>query len=142
MCCIMRQCFGVGTSYGSWLGLTTPAKGRDVTADPQDLQRRTASQSVSQWARKNIIDSHKEKRKTYALRSKRQSTRLKRMSVIAAQELLAMMVTTEMTLVVVPPHLPHKEEVMSDLSLPSRPISSHTALSMKTTTYRHHQEFQ
>jgi hypothetical protein len=20
--CIMRQCFGVGTSYGSWLGLT------------------------------------------------------------------------------------------------------------------------
>jgi hypothetical protein len=21
--CIMRQCFGVGTSYGSWLGLTT-----------------------------------------------------------------------------------------------------------------------
>jgi hypothetical protein len=28
---------------------------------------------------------------------------------IAAQELLVMMVTTEMTLVVVPPHLPHKE---------------------------------
>jgi hypothetical protein len=21
----MRQCFGVGTSYGSWLGLTIPA---------------------------------------------------------------------------------------------------------------------
>jgi hypothetical protein len=36
---------------------------------------------------------------------------------IAAQELLVMMVMTEMTLVV-PPHLPHKEEVMSDLSLP------------------------
>jgi hypothetical protein len=30
-----------------------------------------------------------------------------------------MMVTTEMQLLVVPPHLPHKEEVMSDLSLPS-----------------------
>jgi hypothetical protein len=27
MCCIMRQCFGVGTSYGSWLGLTIPARG-------------------------------------------------------------------------------------------------------------------
>jgi hypothetical protein len=39
---------------------------------------------------------------------------------IAAQELLVMMVTMDMTLVVVPPHLPHKEEVMSDLSLPSR----------------------
>jgi hypothetical protein len=35
---------------------------------------------------------------------------------IAAQELLVMMVTMEMTLVVVPPHLSHKEEVMSDLS--------------------------
>jgi hypothetical protein len=30
--CIMRQCFGVGTSYGSWLGLTTIAYGWDVTA--------------------------------------------------------------------------------------------------------------
>jgi hypothetical protein len=25
--CIMRQCFGVGTSYGSWLGLTIPVRG-------------------------------------------------------------------------------------------------------------------
>jgi hypothetical protein len=25
--CIMRQCFGVGTSYGCWLGLTTLAWG-------------------------------------------------------------------------------------------------------------------
>jgi hypothetical protein len=25
--CIMRQCFGVGTSYGSWLGLTTLLRG-------------------------------------------------------------------------------------------------------------------
>jgi hypothetical protein len=38
---------------------------------------------------------------------------------IAAEELLVMMVMTDMTLVVVPPHLPHKEEVMSDISLPS-----------------------
>jgi hypothetical protein len=29
--CIMRQCFGIGTSYGSWLGLTIPAYGWDVT---------------------------------------------------------------------------------------------------------------
>jgi hypothetical protein len=28
---IMRQCFGVGTSYGSGLGLTIPALGWDVT---------------------------------------------------------------------------------------------------------------
>jgi hypothetical protein len=28
---IMRQCFGVDTSYGSWLGLTTIASGWDVT---------------------------------------------------------------------------------------------------------------
>jgi hypothetical protein len=27
----MCQCFGVGTSYGSWLGLTIPAYGWDVT---------------------------------------------------------------------------------------------------------------
>jgi hypothetical protein len=33
------------------------------TADPRDLQCRTGSQSVLQWARKNIGDSHKEKRK-------------------------------------------------------------------------------
>jgi hypothetical protein len=48
----------------------------------------------------------------------------------AAPELLVMMVITEMTLAVVPPHLPHKEEVISDLSLPSRLTSSHTALKM------------
>jgi hypothetical protein len=52
---------------------------------------------------------------------------------IAAQELLVIMVTMEMTLVVVPAHMPHKEEVMSDLSFSSRPTSSHTAPSMKTT---------
>jgi hypothetical protein len=32
MCYIMRQCFGVGTSDGSWLGLTIHALGWDVTA--------------------------------------------------------------------------------------------------------------
>jgi hypothetical protein len=63
-------------------------------------------------------------------------------SMIAAQELLVMMVTTEMTLVVVPPHLPDKVEVMSNLSLPSRPTSSHTASRMTTTISRHCQEFQ
>jgi hypothetical protein len=51
------------------------------------------------------------------------------------------MVTMEMTLVVVPPHLLHKEEVMSDLSLPSRLTSSHTAPRMKTTVSQHWQEF-
>jgi hypothetical protein len=50
-------------------------------ADPRDLQHCTGSQFVSQWARKNISDSYKEKRKTYAMRPKSQSTRLKRMSV-------------------------------------------------------------
>jgi hypothetical protein len=61
---------------------------------------------------------------------------------IAAQELLVMMVKTEMTLVVVLPHLSHKEEVMSDLSLPSRSTSSHIAPRMKTTASRLRQEFQ
>jgi hypothetical protein len=42
-----------------------------TTADPWDLQRRIGSQSVSQWAWKNIGDGHKRKRKTYAMRSKR-----------------------------------------------------------------------
>jgi hypothetical protein len=42
-------------------------------ADPRDLQHRTGSQ----WARKNIGDSHKGKRKTYTMRAKRQSKRLK-----------------------------------------------------------------
>jgi hypothetical protein len=52
-----------------------------ATVDPRDLQRRTESQSVSQWVRKNIGDSHKGKRKTYDMRPKRQSTRVKGMSV-------------------------------------------------------------
>jgi hypothetical protein len=52
-----------------------------TTADTRDLQHHTGSQSVSQWAQKNIGDSHKEKRKTYAMRPKRQSTRLKGKSI-------------------------------------------------------------
>jgi hypothetical protein len=43
---------------------------------------------------------------------------------------------------VVPPHLPHKEEVMGDLSLPSWLTSSHTAHRMQTTAPRHRQEFR
>jgi hypothetical protein len=34
MCGIMRQCFGVDTSYGSWLGLTISAYGWGVTLVP------------------------------------------------------------------------------------------------------------
>jgi hypothetical protein len=52
-----------------------------ATADPRDLQRRTGLQSISQWAQMNIGDSHKGKRKTYAMRPKRQSTRLKGRSI-------------------------------------------------------------
>jgi hypothetical protein len=48
-----------------------------ATTDPRDLQRRTGSQSISQWARKNTGDSHKGKRKTYAMKPKRQSKKLK-----------------------------------------------------------------
>jgi hypothetical protein len=48
-----------------------------ATTDPRDLQRHTRSQSISQWVRKNIGDSHKGKRKIYAMRPKRQCTRLK-----------------------------------------------------------------
>jgi hypothetical protein len=59
----------------------------------------------------------------------------------AALELLVMMVTTEMTLVVVPPHLSHKEEVMSDLSLPSWLTNSYTAHRIQTMAPRHRQEF-
>jgi hypothetical protein len=37
-------------------------------AHHRDLQRRTGSSSVPEWARKNIGDSHRGKRKTYAMR--------------------------------------------------------------------------
>jgi hypothetical protein len=52
-----------------------PSAMMTITTDPQDLQHRTRSQSVSQWARKNIGDSHQEKRKIYTMRLKRQSKR-------------------------------------------------------------------
>jgi hypothetical protein len=42
-----------------------------------------------------------------------------------APNLTVMMVTMKMTLVVVPRHLPHKKQVMSNLSLPSRLTNSH-----------------
>jgi hypothetical protein len=48
--CIMRQCFGVGTSYGSWLGLTTLAWGWDVTENillPNDSTRIAKKISIS-----------------------------------------------------------------------------------------------
>jgi hypothetical protein len=51
-----------------------------------------------------------------------------------------MTVTTKITLVVVPPHLSHKE-VMNNLSLPSWVTSSHTVSRIKTTVARHHQQF-
>jgi hypothetical protein len=59
-----------------------------------------------------------------------------------APELLVMIVMTEMALVVVLPHLPHKEEVMSDLSLPSRLTNSHNAHRIQTMAPRHRQEFR
>jgi hypothetical protein len=129
-----------------------------ATADPRDLQHRTGSHPISQWARKNIGDSHKGKRKTYATRPKK-STREKGRSVRSDA-------TTEDENSPTyqesndsssrtyshdgndgddtsggPPHLPHKEDVMSDLSLPSQSTSSHTAPRMRTTASRHCQEF-
>jgi hypothetical protein len=38
-----------------------------TTTHPRDLQRRTRSSSISEWARKNIGDSHRGKNKTYAM---------------------------------------------------------------------------
>jgi hypothetical protein len=46
-----------------------------VTVHPRDLQRRTESPSVSEWAQKNMGDSHREKRKIYAMRPTRHSKR-------------------------------------------------------------------
>jgi hypothetical protein len=131
-----------------------------VTAavDPRDLQRRTGSSSVSEWARRNIGDSHRGKRKTYAMQLKKQSKRLKgkkshlmelqkmkiaqpmKSLMTVAPELTVMMVTTEMTLVVVLPHW-LQQEAMNNLSLPSRLTNSHTAPRIETTAPQHHQEF-
>jgi hypothetical protein len=54
-----------------------------ATAHPRDLQRRTGSSSISEWARKNIDDSHRGKRKTYAMRPTRHIKRQKDKSVIS-----------------------------------------------------------
>jgi hypothetical protein len=48
-----------------------------ATTHPRDLQRRTGSSYVSEWARKNIGDIHKGKRKTYAIHPTRHSKRQK-----------------------------------------------------------------
>jgi hypothetical protein len=44
---------------------------------PRDLQHRTGSSSISEWAPKNIGDSHRGKRKTYAMRPTRHGKRQK-----------------------------------------------------------------
>jgi hypothetical protein len=46
-----------------------------ATADPRDLQRHTGSQYVSQWARKNIGDSHKGKKKNICYKAKKGKTK-------------------------------------------------------------------
>jgi hypothetical protein len=54
-----------------------------TTTHPRDLQRRTRSSSVSEWARKNIGDSHRRKRKTYAMWPTRHNKRQKGKAVIS-----------------------------------------------------------
>jgi hypothetical protein len=66
---------------------------------------------------------------------------LQKSLMIAAPKLTVMMVTMEMTLVVVPRHLPHKKQLMSNLYLPSRLINSHIAPRIKITAVRYRQEF-
>jgi hypothetical protein len=66
---------------------------------------------------------------------------LQKSLMIAAPKLTVMMVTIEMTLVVVPRHLSHKKQLMSNLYLPSRLTNSHIAPRIKITTVRHRQEF-
>jgi hypothetical protein len=98
-----------------------------ATTHPRDLQCCTRSSSISEWARKNIDDSHRGKRKTYAMRPTRHNKGQKGKSVTsdgttedqnsptyqesneAAPKLTVMMVTMEMTLVLVPCHLLHKK---------------------------------
>jgi hypothetical protein len=48
-----------------------------ATTHPRDLQCRTRLSSISEWARKNIGDSHRGKGKTYAMRPTRHSKRQK-----------------------------------------------------------------
>jgi hypothetical protein len=98
-----------------------------ATSHPQDLQCRTGSPSILEWARKNIDDSHRGKRKTYAMRptgtakdrrakqshlmqiQKIKITQHTKSLMIAAPKLTVMMVTMETTLVVLPRHMPHKK---------------------------------
>jgi hypothetical protein len=46
-----------------------------ATTHPRDLQHRTGSSSVLEWARKNIGGSHRGKRKKYAMRPTRHNKR-------------------------------------------------------------------
>jgi hypothetical protein len=54
-----------------------------ATTHPRDLQRHTGSSSVSEWARKNIGDNHRGKRKTYAMQPIRHNKRQKGKTVIS-----------------------------------------------------------
>jgi hypothetical protein len=54
-----------------------------ATTHPQNLQCRTGSSSILEWARKNIGDSHREKKKTYAMRPTRHNKRQKGKAVIS-----------------------------------------------------------
>jgi hypothetical protein len=96
-----------------------------ATAHPRDLQRRTGSSSILEWARKNIGDSHRGKTRhmlcglqgtTKDIRAKQshlmelQKIKMAQPTkslMIATLKLTVMMVTMEMTRVVVPRHLPH-----------------------------------
>jgi hypothetical protein len=46
-----------------------------ATTHPRDLQRRTGLSSISEWAQKNIGDSHGGKRKTYTMQPTRHNKR-------------------------------------------------------------------
>jgi hypothetical protein len=99
----------------------------------------------------------REKEKIYAMRPKRQSTRLKGRSVRSDtttedENSPTYQKSNDSTSKTFSDdgndeddtggstaHLPHKEEVMSYLSQPSRPTSSYTTPSMKTTASRHRQ---
>jgi hypothetical protein len=66
---------------------------------------------------------------------------LQKSLMIAATKLTVMMVTMEITLVVVPRHLPHKKQLMNKLYLPSRLTNSHIAPRIRITVAQHRQEF-
>jgi hypothetical protein len=66
---------------------------------------------------------------------------LQKSLMIAAPKLTVMMVTMEMTLMMVSCHLSHKKQLMSNLPLPSRLTNLHIASRIKITAVRYHQEF-